>query len=155
MKSNELFKQILDEKIKEGTKIKVISEFTEKQISTIEYKNGRLNWVSGTFDTTFLCSSDIEFVIEENKEIKEIPNEIMKDDWRYYVTIFYNKTNELKFYTSERIGFYNAKQNKKCKQGKKETSRFLSNNNYINLTSIWNSNGFISECTFSTCRNGK
>ena len=95
MKSNELFKQILDEKIKEGTKIKVISEFTEKQISTIEYKNGRLNWVSGTFDTTFLCSSDIEFVIEENKEIKEIPNEIMKDDWRYYVTIFYNKTNEL------------------------------------------------------------
>ena len=95
MKSNELFKQILYEKIKEGTKIKVISEFTEKQISTIEYKNGRLNWVSGTFDTTFLCSSDIEFVIEENKEIKEIPNEIMKDDWRYYVTIFYNKTNEL------------------------------------------------------------
>lgn len=95
MKSNELFKQILDGKIKEGTKIKVINEFTEKQISTIEYKNGRLNWVAGEFDTSFLCSSDIEFVIEENKEIEEIPNEIMNDDWRYYVPIFYNKTNEL------------------------------------------------------------
>ena len=101
MKSNELFKQILDGKIKKKKKIKVINEFTEKQISTIEYKNGRLNWVSGNFDTTFLCSSDIEFVIEKNiEELYFIITSNSKDDYqqeqlRNQQKLQYDKINEL------------------------------------------------------------
>ena len=96
MKSNELFEQIHSGQIKDNTKISVINELTGNCITEIEYKNQRLNWISGEFDTSFLCNIDIDFeVIEENKEIKEIPNEIMNDDWRYYVPIFYNKINEL------------------------------------------------------------
>lgn len=75
MKANELFEQIHSRKIKEETKIKVINELTGNWITTISYKNGRLNWQAGEFDTSFLCNIDIEFVIEENKEIEE------KLDW--------------------------------------------------------------------------
>ena len=100
MKSNELFKQILDKKIKEGTKIKVINEFTEKHISTIEYKNGRLNWVSGEFDTSFLCSSDIEFIIEENIDIEELNDtnyfdNMTSQDKEYYFNLTRTKLNEI------------------------------------------------------------
>ncbi len=72
MKANELSEQIHSGQIKDNTKIKVIDELTGNCISKIEYKNQRLNWISGEFDTSFLCNIDIEFVIEENKEIEEI-----------------------------------------------------------------------------------
>ena len=76
MKANELFEQIHSGRIKEGTKIEVIDELTGNCISKIEYKNQRLNWVPGEYDTSFLCNIDINFeVIEENKEIEE------KLDW--------------------------------------------------------------------------
>lgn len=62
----------------------------------IEVVHRTLKWEPGGFSTKILTSSFAMFeVIEENKEIKEIPNEIMNDDWRYYVPIFYNKINEL------------------------------------------------------------
>lgn len=75
MKANELFEQIHSRKIKEETKIKVINELTGNWITTISYKNGRLNWQAGEFDTSFLCNIDIDFkVIEEKKEIEELKN---------------------------------------------------------------------------------
>lgn len=96
MKSNELFEEIHCGRIKEGTKIKVIDELTGNCISKIEYKNQRLNWISGEFDTSFLCNIDIDFeVIEENKEIEELPNELIRDDWTYHTIKFHNKINEL------------------------------------------------------------
>lgn len=76
MKSNELFEQIHSGQIKDNTKISVINELTGNCITEIEYKNQRLNWISGEFDTSFLCNIDIDFeIIEENKEIEE------KLDW--------------------------------------------------------------------------
>ena len=33
--------------------------------------------------------------IEENKEIEELPNELINDDWTYYTIKFYKKINEL------------------------------------------------------------
>lgn len=75
MKANELFEQIHAGKIKEGTKIKVINDLLENCVTIISYKNGRLNWQPGEFDTSFFCSADIDFVIKENKEIEE------KLDW--------------------------------------------------------------------------
>lgn len=103
MKSNELFEEIHCGRIKEGTKIKVIDELTGNCISKIEYKNQRLNWISGEFDTSFLCNIDIDFeVIEENKEIEEL-NKISYDEFKYagdkrrfdLTNIEYDKINEL------------------------------------------------------------
>lgn len=94
MKGYELIKAITERKIKDNTTIKVKMGNTYK--TTLKYENLMLKWESGDFDTSILCSAEADFeVIEENKEIEEIPNEIMNDDWRYYVPIFYNKINEL------------------------------------------------------------
>ena len=94
MKGYELIKAITERKIKNNTTIKVKMGNTYK--ATLKHENLMLKWESGDFDTSILCSAEADFeVIEENKEIKEIPNEIMNDDWRYYVPIFYNKINEL------------------------------------------------------------
>lgn len=75
MKANELFEQIHSGEIKEDTEIDVINELTEQYITTIEFRNGMLNWEPGEFDTSFLCNIDIDFVIEEKKELEE------KLDW--------------------------------------------------------------------------
>lgn len=80
MKANELFEQIHSRKIKKETKIKVINKLTGNWITTISYKNGRLNWQAGEFDTSFLCNIDIDFkVIEEKKEIEELTDEDIYD----------------------------------------------------------------------------
>lgn len=72
MKSNELFEQIHSGEIKEDTPIDVINELTGKYITTIEYRNGMLNWEPGKFDTSFLCNIDIDFVVKEGiKELHE------------------------------------------------------------------------------------
>ncbi len=96
MKSNELFEQIHSGQIKDNTKISVINELTGNCITEIEYKNQRLNWVSGEFDTSFLCNIDIDFeVIEENKEIDiQSIKEISSED-RFYRTDNIDKLNEL------------------------------------------------------------
>ena len=75
MKANELFEQIHSGEMKEDTEIDVINELTGQYITTIEFRNGMLNWEPGEFDTSFLCNIDIDFVIEEKKELEE------KLDW--------------------------------------------------------------------------
>ena len=91
MKSNELFEQIHSGQIKDNTKISVINELTGNHITEIEYKNQRLNWISGEFDTSFLCNIDIDFeVIEENKEIEELSIDEIDNE-----VVLKNKINEL------------------------------------------------------------
>lgn len=72
MKANELFEQIHSGEIKEDTEIDVINELTGQYITTIEFRNGMLNWEPGEFDTSFLCNIDIDFVVKGEKEIKEL-----------------------------------------------------------------------------------
>lgn len=96
MKTNELFEQIHSGEIKENTQIDVINELTGQYITTIEFRNGMLNWEPGEFDTSFLCNIDIDFVVKENKGIEEL--EISEKDRRCYVRLLINiaeKTNEL------------------------------------------------------------
>lgn len=95
MKANELFEEIHGGEIKEGTKIKVFNELTGSYVTTISYKDGRLNWQAGEFDTSFLCSIDIVFVIEENKEIKELDYKIESTNLDIYITENKNKINEI------------------------------------------------------------
>ncbi len=74
MKANELFEQIHSGQIKENTKISVIDGLTGDYITEIEYKNKKLNWKSGEFDTSFLCDIDIVFetIEEKTEEISEL-----------------------------------------------------------------------------------
>lgn len=71
MKGYELIKEISDGKIKENTQIEVHDlTVLDKVIAIIEYKNGRLNWVEGTFDTSYLVSLNCYFkIIEEQQDI--------------------------------------------------------------------------------------
>lgn len=71
MKGYELIKEIADGKIKENTQIEVHDlTVLDKVIAIIEYKNGRLNWVEGTFDTSYLVSLNCYFkIIEEQEEL--------------------------------------------------------------------------------------
>lgn len=92
MKANELFEQIHAGKIKEGTKIKVINDLLENCVTIISYKNGRLNWQPGEFDTSFFCSADIDFVIKENKEIEELKTGYAMSELN---SQFQSKINEL------------------------------------------------------------
>ena len=70
MKSNELFEKIHSGEVKEDTQIDVINELTGHYITTIKYKNGKLNWKTGEFDTSFLCNIDIDFIVKEEKKKK-------------------------------------------------------------------------------------
>lgn len=65
------------------------------------YINGDLITECGDdiFETyTLLTVLHSEFTLieePEEKGIEELENEVMKDDWRYYVPMFFNKINEL------------------------------------------------------------
>lgn len=72
MKSDELFKQIQLGIIKDGTKIKVIDSEFNILITTVEYQNGRINWEPEVFNTSYFCNAKYDFVVEEDKELKEI-----------------------------------------------------------------------------------
>jgi len=81
MKGYELIKEISDGKIKENTQIEVHDlTVLDKVIAIIEYKNGRLNWVEGTFDSSYLVSLNCYFkIIEEQEEIDIQSIEEIKD----------------------------------------------------------------------------
>lgn len=62
------------------------------------YSNQKLNWETGEFDTSYLSNNYCYFELIEDDtidNIEELENEVMRDDWRYYVPLFFNKINEL------------------------------------------------------------
>lgn len=66
MKSNDLFKKIHFGEVKDNTKIDVLTEHGS-YITTILYKDGRMNWKQGEFDTKWLCDIGTEFeLIQED-----------------------------------------------------------------------------------------
>ena len=47
-------------------------------------------------EITIECLNDeIKFIEDNNIDIDSIENEVMRDDWRYYVPLFFNKINEV------------------------------------------------------------
>lgn len=66
MKGYELIKAIAERKIKDNTIIKV--KMGKEYKATLKYKHFMLNWVSGEFDTSILCSNEAEFEVIEEKE---------------------------------------------------------------------------------------
>ena len=70
-KGYELVKAIHDKEIEDGSKIEVHSlRVGDNILTTIEYKNFRLNWKESTFSTGDLFDDNIYFrVIEEKPEI--------------------------------------------------------------------------------------
>lgn len=85
MKGYELIKEISDGKIKENTQIEVHDlTVLDKVIAIIEYKNGRLNWVEGTFDTSYLVSLNCYFkIIEEQQDIDIQSIEELDENFTY------------------------------------------------------------------------
>lgn len=93
MKSNELFEQIHSGEIKENTRIQVMTEEGE-HIAYITYRDKKLNWNPGEFDTRYLCDIETEF------EIVRWPWEIEKLDLEGRltgdkITLIAKKVNEL------------------------------------------------------------
>ena len=94
-KGYELIKAISDKEIKDKTKIEVHS-LQDNIIAVIEYKNKRLEWGTGEFDTSYLFDDNIYFrVLEDNtEEIEEIPEERIENcsDRNYaYLSTKYNE----------------------------------------------------------------
>ena len=108
-KGYELIKAISDKEIKDKTKIEVHSlKVLDNTIAVIEYKNKRLEWGTGEFDTSYLFDKDYYFRIledntEEIEEIQEISDEyfnMLSDEakvkWlKSYIKEDRNKINEL------------------------------------------------------------
>ena len=83
MKSNELFRQIQLGIIKDGTKINVIDSEFNILITTVELHNGKINYDPEVFNTSYFCNARYDFVVEEDKELKEIKElEIIKIPFR-------------------------------------------------------------------------
>jgi len=75
----ELIKAISDKEIKDKTKIEVHSlKVLDNTIAVIEYKNKRLEWGTGEFDTSYLFDKDYYFrILEDNtEEIEELDREV-------------------------------------------------------------------------------
>lgn len=93
MKSNELFEKIHSGEIKENTRIEVNNE-DGSHIAYITYRDKKLNWQPGEFDTRYLCDIQTEF------KISHWPWEIEKLDLEGRltgdkITLIAQKVNEL------------------------------------------------------------
>lgn len=78
MKSNELFEMIHSGEIKENTRIDVKTE-KGLHIAYIDYKNKKLNWASGEFDTRYLCDIETEFeIVKPEWEIERLKLQKMR-----------------------------------------------------------------------------
>lgn len=95
----EILQAIKEGEIKSGTNIEVHDlSVLDRLVTTISVNSDRgLAWKTGEFDTSFLLNDYYYFKITDIdiQEIEEIPNEVMRDDWKYYVPVFFNKINEL------------------------------------------------------------
>lgn len=100
----ELIKAISDKEIKDKTKIEVHSlKVLDNTIAVIEYKNKRLEWGTGEFDTSYLFDKDYYFrILEDNtEEIEELDEEWtyiegqVEKTWSKSELELVNKINEL------------------------------------------------------------
>ena len=105
-KGYELIKAISDKEIKDKTKIEVHS-LQDNIIAVIEYKNKRLEWGTGEFDTSYLFDDNIYFrVLEDNtEEIEELDKQKAKNEIWTYTDANINKSNLycLSLYTEHHI----------------------------------------------------
>lgn len=81
-KGYELIEAIYNKEIEEGTNIEV-HEIDwcgqDKKITNIEYKNNKLNWKTGEFDTSYLfygrCYFKVNALEDNTEEIEELEKE--------------------------------------------------------------------------------
>lgn len=93
MKSNELFEEIHSGKIKENTQIEVMTE-EGIHIAYITYRDKKLNWSSGEFDTRYLCDIETEFeIVKKEGEIEKLDTKGMYTGDR--INVIENKVNEI------------------------------------------------------------
>jgi len=87
-KGYELIKEIAEGNIKEDTTI-AVHDLTvlDRLVTYIQYKNKKLNWDEGTFDTSYLLNPNCYFrVIEEQEKIniQNIRELVLQEDFNLY-----------------------------------------------------------------------
>lgn len=95
MKIIDIINKIANGTLEDGFKFKYDSDTyrynkEKNEIRSIEYDDRLV----GYYKIEIILNNEVE-VIEENKEIEELPNELINDDWTYYTIKFYKKINEL------------------------------------------------------------
>lgn len=65
-------------------------------VSVADYDECTLEFVFEDDGNLFKwLDEDFKIIEDNNIDIEEIENDVMRDDWRYYVPLFFNKINEL------------------------------------------------------------
>ena len=95
MKVIDILNKIANGTLEDGFKFKYDSDIyrynkEKDEIRSIEYDDRLVEY----YKIETILNKEVE-VIEENKGIEELPNELINDDWTYYTIKFYKKINEL------------------------------------------------------------
>ena len=95
MKIIDILNKIANGTLEDGFKFKYDSDIyrynkEKNEIRSIEYDDSLVEY----YKIEMILNKEVE-VIEENKGIEELPNELINDDWTYYTIKFYKKINEL------------------------------------------------------------
>ena len=95
MKIIDILNKMANGQLEDGFKLKYDNDTykynkKEDEIVSIEYGVCLGNY----YKVENILNDEVE-VIEEKKEIEELPNELINDDWTYYTIKFYKKINEL------------------------------------------------------------
>lgn len=95
MKGYEFLEKIEKREIKKGTKFRIKhfnKEFIYEGGDTLKFIN--TNKEDDDVKACWFINTEVE-VIEEKKEIEELENEVIQDDWVPYAILHHNKINEL------------------------------------------------------------
>ena len=84
-KGKEIFKMIAEGGIDKNTKVTVDNYNRCTLDFVFEDERNLFEWLD----------EDFKLIEDNNIDIEEIENDVMRDDWRYYVPLFFNKINEL------------------------------------------------------------
>ena len=95
MKIIDILNKMANGELEDGFKFKYDNDtykHNKKEDETVSIEHGVC--LGNYYTVEGILNNEVE-VIEEKKEIEEIPNELINDDWTYYTIKFYKKINEL------------------------------------------------------------
>lgn len=95
MKIIDILNKMANGELEDGFKFKYDNytyKYNKKEDEIVSIEHGVC--LGNYYKVENILNDEVE-VIEEKKEIEELPNELINDDWTYYTIKFYKKINEL------------------------------------------------------------
>lgn len=95
MKIIDILNKMANGELEDGFKFKYDNytyKYNKKEDEIVSIEHGVC--LGNYYKVENILNDEVE-VIEEHKEIEELPNELINDDWTYYIIKFYKKINEL------------------------------------------------------------